>query len=90
MAEIVGLVEKPLRAYLALISPADLSVNDFAQDALVIGLRRIDSLQDPSALVAYFRGIAKNLVRSEIRKLGRRNSLINKHLDTIVENLGHT
>jgi|GEM_PF-1450258 len=90
MEEVVGLVEKPLRAYLALISPADLSVNDLAQDALVIGLRRIGSLQDPSALVAFFRGIAKNLVRSEIRKLGRRHHLLNTHLDTIVENLGHT
>jgi len=89
MEEIVGLVEKPLRAYLALISPVDLSVSDFAQDALVIGLRRIGSLEDPSALVAFFRGIARNLVRSEIRKLGRRHRLLKTHLDTIAENLGH-
>ncbi len=88
MDEIVDLVEKPVRAYLALTAGPAMSIDDLAQDTLITGLQKIGRVRDPGQLVSFFQGTAKNKLRAEFRKQGRRNRLLERHADRVIENLG--
>ena len=55
MDEIVDLVEKPVRAYLALTAGPAMSIDDLAQDTLITGLQKIGRVRDPDQLVSFFR-----------------------------------
>ena len=88
MDEIVDLVEKPVRAYLALTAGPAMSIDDLAQDTLITGLQKIGRVRDPDQLVSFFQGTAKNKLRAEFRKQGRRNRLLERHADRVIENLG--
>jgi RNA polymerase sigma-70 factor (ECF subfamily) len=88
MEAIVDIVEKPVRAYLALTAGPGMSIDDLAQEALITGLKNVGSIRNPDQLVSFFQGAAKNKLRAEFRKQGRRDQLLEGHVEQIMHNLG--
>ena len=55
-------------------------VDDLAQDAFVVAYREMDSYDSERDFGKWLRGIARNLVRNELRKQGRHRRILNEGL----------
>ena len=65
-------------------------VDDLAQDTFVVAYRELDSYDPDRDFGKWLRGIARNLVRNELRKQGRHRRILHEsltqHLVALVEN----
>ncbi|MDA7891754.1 sigma-70 family RNA polymerase sigma factor [Akkermansiaceae bacterium] len=59
-------------------------VDDIAQEAFILLLKKWDKLERHDEADSWLRATAKNLVRNELRKTSRRPHLLNKYLTTLV------
>lgn len=55
-------------------------VDDLAQDAFVVAYRELDSYDPDRDFGKWLRGIARNLVRNELRKQGRQKRILHEGL----------
>jgi len=55
-------------------------VDDLAQDTFVVAYREMDSYDPDRDFGRWLRGIARNLVRNELRKQGRHRRILNESL----------
>lgn len=58
------------------------SVDDLAQEAFMIAYRELDRFEPDQDFGKWLRGIARNLVRNELRRKARRGRLMDKHVTT--------
>ena len=67
-------------------------VDDLAQDTFVVAYREMDSYNPDRDFGKWLRGIARNLVRNELRKQGRHRRILHEslsqHLLNLAENEG--
>ena len=68
-------------------------VDDLAQDAFIVAYREMDSYNPDRDFGKWLRGIARNLVRNELRKQGRHRRILHEslsqHLLNLAENEGN-
>ena len=82
----VALVEEhqaSLRAFVRTLGVDPDWVDDLAQDAFVVAYRELETFDEDRDFGKWLRGIARNLVRNELRKAGRRrimNEDLTRHL----------
>ena len=88
-----GLVEEhqaSLRVFVRSLGVEPDWVDDLAQDAFVVAFREMDSYDPVCDFGKWLRGIARNLVRNELRKQGRRRRILHEglsqHLVEFAEN----
>ncbi len=62
-------------------------VDDLAQDAFVVAYREMDSYDPDRDFGKWLRGIARNLVRNELRKQGRHRRILHESLSQHLLNL---
>ena len=62
-------------------------VDDLAQDAFVVAYREMDSYDPARDFGKWLRGIARNLVRNELRKQGRHRRILHESLTQHLVNL---
>ena len=73
-----------LRAFIRALGVAREWVDDLAQDAFLIAYRELDQFDDERDFGKWLRGIARNLVRNEIRKDARRKRIMNEGLTELL------
>lgn len=71
-----------LRAYIRALGVQDAWVDDLAQEAFLIAYRRFEHFDASADFGRWLRGIARQLVRNELRKVARRSRLL---LDPIAQ-----
>jgi RNA polymerase sigma-70 factor len=71
IATLVRSSHRPLRAFVASLLLNLNDVDDVAQDVFLRALERLNKVEDVQALVAFLRGIARNVVRERRRKFAR-------------------
>lgn len=64
--------QAPLRGFLRVIGVQSDSVDDLAQEAFMVAFRELDRFDSREDFGTWLRGIARNLVRNEVRKNARR------------------
>ena len=72
-----------LRAFVRTLGVDPDWVDDLAQDAFVVAYRELETFDENRDFGKWLRGIARNLVRNELRKAGRRrimNESLTRHL----------
>ena len=85
-ARFAALVEEhqaSLRAFVRTLGVDSDWVDDLAQDAFVVAYRELETFDEDRDFGKWLRGIARNLVRNELRKAGRRrimNEDLTRHL----------
>ena len=85
-ARFAALVEEhqaSLRAFVRTLGVDSDWVDDLAQDAFVVAYRELETFDEDRDFGKWLRGIARNLVRNELRKAGRRrimNEVLTRHL----------
>jgi RNA polymerase sigma-70 factor (ECF subfamily) len=85
-ARFAALVEEhqaSLRAFVRTLGVDPDWVDDLAQDAFVVAYRELEAFDENRDFGKWLRGIARNLVRNELRKAGRRrimNEDLTRHL----------
>ena len=78
-----GLVEEhqaSLRVFVRSLGMEPDWVDDLAQDAFVLAYREMDSYDPERDFGKWLRGIARNLVRNELRKQGRHRRILHEGL----------
>ena len=78
-----GLVEEhqaSLRVFVRTLGAEPDWVDDLAQDAFVVAYREMDSYDPGRDFGKWLRGIARNLVRNELRKQGRHRRILHQGL----------
>ena len=78
-----GLVEEhqaSLRVFVRSLGVEPDWVDDLAQDAFVVAYREMDSYDSERDFGKWLRGIARNLVRNELRKQGRHRRILHEGL----------
>ena len=78
-----GLVEEhqaSLRVFVRSLGVEPDWVDDIAQDAFVVAYREMDSYDPARDFGKWLRGIARNLVRNELRKQGRHRRIMHEGL----------
>ena len=78
-----GLVEEhqaSLRVFVRSLGVEPDWVDDLAQDAFVVAYREMDSYDPERDFGKWLRGIARNLVRNELRKQGRHRRILHEGL----------
>ena len=58
------------------------SVDDFSQEAFLIAYRELDRFDQDQDFGKWLRGIARNLVRNELRRNARRGRLMDEEVTT--------
>jgi len=75
-----------LRAYIRSLGVRAESVDDVAQDSLIVALKKLDGFDRTGDFGAWVRQIAKRLVANERRKELRRSRLLSEHVtDLLIE-----
>ena len=72
--------QSSLRAFIYSLGVDANWVDDLAQDVFVVAYRELDSYEDDRDFGKWLRGIARNLVRNEMRKQGRRKRILHEGL----------
>ncbi len=78
-----GFVEQhqaSLRAYVRVIGVAASSVDDIAQEAFLVAFRELERFDSDEDFGKWLRGIARNIVRNEMRKNARQSRIMNHSL----------
>lgn len=69
-----------LRSFLRLLGVQPDAVDDLAQETFLVAYRELDSFDDERDFGKWLRGIARNLVRNETRKVARRSRILHNDL----------
>ncbi len=69
-----------LRSFLRMIGVHPDAVEDLAQETFLVAYRELESFDADQDLAKWLRGIARNLVRNEIRKTARRSRILHTDL----------
>jgi RNA polymerase sigma-70 factor (ECF subfamily) len=77
-----------LRAYTRSLGVRAESVDDIAQDALIIALQKLNEFDRSGDFGAWIRQIAKRLVANERRKESRRQRLLSEHVTDLLLEMG--
>ena len=89
-ADLVKEHQVSLRVFVRSLGVESGWVDDFAQDAFVVAYREMDSYDPDRDFGKWLRGIARNLVRNELRKQGRHRRILHEslsqHLLDLAEN----
>ncbi len=75
-----------LRAFVRTLGVDPDWVDDIAQEAFLVALREMDSFDRQRDLGKWLRGIARNLVRNEVRKHARRQRILHRGLTELLLN----
>ena len=89
-ADLVREHQVSLRVFVRSLGVESGWVDDLAQDAFVVAYREMDSYDPDRDFGKWLRGIARNLVRNEMRKQGRHRRILHEslsqHLLDLAEN----
>ena len=89
-ADLVKEHQVSLRVFVRSLGVESGWVDDLAQDAFVVAYREMDSYDPDRDFGKWLRGIARNLVRNELRKQGRHRRILHEslsqHLLDLAEN----
>ncbi len=89
-ADLVKEHQVSLRVFVRSLGVESGWVDDLAQDAFVVAYRELDSYDPDRDFGKWLRGIARNLVRNELRKQGRHRRILHEslsqHLLDLAEN----
>ncbi|MBT5321636.1 MAG: sigma-70 family RNA polymerase sigma factor [Verrucomicrobiales bacterium] len=89
-ADLVREHQVSLRVFVRSLGVESGWVDDLAQDAFVVAYREMDSYDPDRDFGKWLRGIARNLVRNELRKQGRHRRILHEslsqHLLDLAEN----
>ena len=69
-----------LRGFLRVVGVRQDSVDDLAQETFLVAFRELDSFRTDEDFGKWLRGIARNLVRNEMRKTARRCRIMDNEL----------
>jgi RNA polymerase sigma-70 factor, ECF subfamily len=72
--------QAPLRGFLRMLGVRADSVDDLAQETFMVAFRELDRFDDREDFGTWLRGIARNLVRNEVRKSARRGRIMDGEL----------
>lgn len=78
--QMVAQQHQQLRSFIRMLGVAPDWVDDIAQEALLVAWREQDSFDPQRDLGKWLRGIARNLVRNELRKQKRQERLLHQGL----------
>ncbi len=73
-----------LRAFIRALGVDRDWVDDLAQETFLVAYRELDSFDQQRDFGKWLRGIARNLVRNEVRKVGRRRRILHENLTDIL------
>ena len=79
-AELVATHHASLRVFVRSLGIAPDWVDDLAQDAFVVAYRELDAFYEERDFGKWLRGIARNLVRNELRKENRHRRILHEGL----------
>lgn len=79
-AQFVREHQASLRSFLRVLGVKPDSVDDLAQETFLTAYRELDSFDEDRDLGKWLRGIARNLVRNEVRKTARRSRIMDGEL----------
>ena len=79
-ADLVKEHQVSLRVFVRSLGVESGWVDDLAQDAFVVAYREMDSYDPDRDFGKWLRGIARNLVRNELRKQGRHRRILHESL----------
>ena len=74
--------QAPLRGFVRMLGVDTDSVDDLAQEAFMVAYRELDRFDAEQDFGKWLRGIARNLVRNELRRNSRRGRLMDEHVTT--------
>ena len=81
--------QAPLRGFVRMLGVSADSVDDIAQETFVIAYRELERFDSDRDFGKWLRGIARNLVRNEVRRHARRGRImdeqVTQHLIAIAE-----
>ncbi len=83
-AQMVAQQHQQLRSFVRTLGVAPDWVDDLAQEALLVAWREQDSFDQQRDLGKWLRGIARNLVRNELRKQKRQERLLHQGLTELL------
>ena len=86
-AELVKDHQASLRVFVRSLGVDPGWVDDLAQDTFVVAYREMDSYNPDRDFGKWLRGIARNLVRNELRKQGRHRRILHESLSQHLLNL---
>jgi len=79
-AELIAQQHQQLRSFVRMLGVAPDWVDDLAQEVFLVAWRERDSFDQHRDLGKWLRGIARNLVRNELRKQKRQERLLHRGL----------
>ena len=82
--QLVAQQHQQLRSFVRTLGVAPDWVDDLAQEALLVAWREQDSFDQQRDLGKWLRGIARNLVRNELRKRQRQERLLHQGLTELL------
>ena len=74
-----------IRSYLSSIGVAVSSIDDIAQEALVIAYKKFDNYEEGTSFPAWVNSIARNLAWNDQRKTSRRFKLLNERMTNFLD-----
>ena len=77
-----------LRSFIRTLGIVSESVDDLAQETFLVAYREMETFDANRDLGAWLRGIARNLVRNELRKEARRRRILNESLSDLLLRAG--
>ena len=75
----------PLRAFIRTLGVEQAWVDDLAQESFLVAYRELNSFNQELDFGKWLRGIARNLVRNELRKNARRKRLLHEGLAELLQ-----
>lgn len=72
--------QAPLRGFVRMLGVHSSSVDDLAQETFLVAYRELDGFDPDQDFGKWLRGIARNLVRNELRRNARRGRLMDEHV----------
>jgi len=83
LATLVGLHQRRLRGFVAVLWPDLGAVDDLAQEVFLRALRLVDRIEDLENFDRFLRGIARNVVREHARKHSARFQSFERYADRV-------
>ena len=84
---LAGEHQSRIRRYIRSLGVASSSVDDIAQEALLVAFNRFEEFEDGTSFPAWVNTIARNLVWNDRRKESRRYKILNEKITDYMETL---